>query len=120
MNIPYSSISGIPLKFRKQVFNFNSGYERTRKYFEDLGLQRELRKRKGIQKRLYTCHKRKYPYRCKSKKTYFSRHEFTTIDELHAAVKANHHKQTFRYYLNIELETSKRHFFYASENTNNQ
>jgi hypothetical protein len=35
--------------------------------------------------------------------TYFSRHEFTTIDELHAAVKANHHKHTFRYYMNIEL-----------------
>ena len=35
--------------------------------------------------------------------TDFSRHQFTTIDELHAAVKANHHKQTFRYYLNIEL-----------------
>ncbi len=50
--------------------------------------------------------------------TDFSRHEFSTIDELHAAVKANQHKQTFRYYLNIELgyylvntETSKRHFF---------
>jgi hypothetical protein len=26
--------------------------EGTRKYFDDLGLQRELRKRKGIQKRL--------------------------------------------------------------------
>jgi hypothetical protein len=83
-----------------------------------------LRKRKGIQKRLYTCHKKKYPYRCKSRMTYFSRHEFTTIDELHAAVKANNHKQTFRYYLNIELgyylvntETSKQQFFYASENT---
>ncbi len=44
----------------------------------------------------------------------YSRH---AIDELHAAVKANYHKQTFRYYLNIELgyylvntETSKRHF----------
>jgi hypothetical protein len=35
--------------------------------------------------------------------TNFSRPEFTTIDEFHAAVKANHHKQTFRYYLNIEL-----------------
>jgi hypothetical protein len=88
VNIPHRSISGIKLKFRKQVINYNAGYEGTRKYFDDLGLQRELRKRKGIQKRLYTCHKRKYPYRCKSKKTYFSRHEFTTIDELHAAVKA--------------------------------
>jgi hypothetical protein len=33
----------------------------------------------------------------------YSRHQFTTIDEFHAAVKANHHKQTFRYRLNIEL-----------------
>ena len=92
---------------------------------ESILLQRELTMRKGIQKRLYTCHTKKYPYRCKSKKTYFSRYQFTTIDELHAAVlKANHRKQTFRYYLNLELgyylvntETSKRHFFYASENT---
>ena len=68
VNIPYSSISGIKLKFRKQVINYNSGYEGTRKYFDDLGLQRELRKRKGIQKRLYTCHTKKYPYRCRSKK----------------------------------------------------
>jgi len=95
VNIPYRSISGIKLKFRRQVINYNSGYEGTRKYFDDFGLQRELRKRKGIQKRLYTCHTRKYPYRCKTKMTDFSRHEFTTIDELHAAVKANHHKQTF-------------------------
>ena len=86
MNIPYRSISGIKLKYRKQVINYNSGYEGTRKYFDDIGLQRELRKRKGIQKRLYTCHKRKYPYRCKSKKTYFSRHEFTTIDELQMGI----------------------------------
>ena len=47
MNIPYSSISGIKFKFRKQVINYNSGYEGTRKYFDDLGLQRELRKGKG-------------------------------------------------------------------------
>jgi hypothetical protein len=112
------------LKFRKLVINYNSGYEGTRKYFDDIGLQRELRKRKGIQKRLYTCHTKKYPYRCRSKKTYFSRHEFTTIDELHAAVKANHHKQTYRYRLNIELgyylvntETFKVQYFYPSENT---
>jgi hypothetical protein len=52
VNIPYRSISGIKLKFRKQVINFNSGYEGTRKYFDDIGLQRELRKRKGIHKRL--------------------------------------------------------------------
>ena len=49
VNIPYRSISGIKLKFRKQVINYNSGNEGTRKYFDDLGLQRELRKRKGIQ-----------------------------------------------------------------------
>ena len=61
VNIPYRSISGIKLKFRKQVINYHSGYEGTRKYFDDLGLQRELRKRKGIQKRLYTCHTKKYP-----------------------------------------------------------
>ena len=67
VNIPYRSISGIKLKFRKQVINYNSGYEGTRKYFDDIGLQRELRKRKGIQKRMYTCHTKKYPYRCKSK-----------------------------------------------------
>ena len=55
--------------------------------------------------------------------TYY-RHQFTTIDELHLALKANHHKQTFRYRLNIEVgyylvntETSKAHFFYESENT---
>jgi hypothetical protein len=90
VNIPYRSISGIKLKFRKQVINYNSGYEGTRKYFDDIGLQRELRKRKGIHKRLYTCHKRKYPYRCRSKKTYFSRHEFTTIDELHVENNPTH------------------------------
>ncbi len=112
------------MKFRKQVLNYHSGYEGTRKYFEDLGLERELRKRKGIEKRLYTCHRKKYPYNCMSRMTYFSRHQFTNIDELHVALRANHHKQTFRYRLNIELgyylvntETSKRHFFYASENT---
>ena len=82
------------LRFRKQVINNNSGYEGTRKYFDDLGLQMELRKRKGIQKRLYTCHRKKYPYRCRSRMSTYSRHQFTTIDELHAAVKANHHKQT--------------------------
>jgi hypothetical protein len=32
VNIPYRSISGIKLKFRKQVINYNSGYEGTRKY----------------------------------------------------------------------------------------
>ena len=48
------------------------------------------------------------------RKSYFSRHESTTIDELHAAVKSNHHKQTFRYNeLGYHLETSKRHFFYT-------
>jgi hypothetical protein len=124
LNIPYRGISGIKLKFRKQVLNYNSGYEGTRKYFDDIGLQRELRKRKGIEKRLYTCHRKKYLYNCRSRMTYFSRHQFTTIDELHLALKTNHHKQTFRYRLNIELgyylvntETSKLQYFYPSENT---
>jgi hypothetical protein len=40
VNIPYRSILGIKLKFRKQVLNYHSGYEGTRKYFDDLGLQR--------------------------------------------------------------------------------
>ena len=68
VNIPFRSISGIKLKFRKQVINYHSGYEGTRKYFDDLGLQRGLRKRTGIRKRLYTCHTKKYPYGCRSKK----------------------------------------------------
>jgi hypothetical protein len=79
------------LKFRKQVKNYNPGYEGTREYFDDLRFQRELRKRKGIEKRLFTCHPKEYPYSRKSKMTDFSRHPFTTIDELHLALKANHH-----------------------------
>ena len=51
VNIPFRSISGIKLKFRKQDLNYHSGYEGTRKYFDDLGLEREWRKRKGIEKR---------------------------------------------------------------------
>jgi hypothetical protein len=54
----------------------------------------------------------------------YSRHQFITVDELHLALKANHHKQTFRYRLNIELgyylvntETSQVQYFYPSENT---
>ena len=39
VNIPFRSISGIKLKFRKQVINYHSGYEGTRKYFDDLGLE---------------------------------------------------------------------------------
>jgi hypothetical protein len=67
VNIPFIGISQIKLKFRKQVQNFNPGYEGTRKYFDDLNLQRELRKRKGIEKRLFTCHRKKYPYNCRSR-----------------------------------------------------
>jgi hypothetical protein len=59
VNIPFRGISQIKLKFRKQVKYYNSGYEGTRKYFDDLGLQRESRKRKGIEKRLFTCHTKK-------------------------------------------------------------
>jgi len=73
VNIPFRSISGIKLKFRKQVINYHSGYEGTRKYFDDLGLQKESRKRKGIHKRLYTCHRKKYPYNCKSRMSTYSR-----------------------------------------------
>ena len=44
VNIPFRSISGIKLKFRKQVLNYHSGYEGTRKYFDDIELQREREK----------------------------------------------------------------------------
>jgi hypothetical protein len=73
VNIPYIGISEIKLKFRKQVINYNSGYEGRRNYFDDLALQREVRKRKGIQKRLHTCHRKKYPYNCRSRMSTYSR-----------------------------------------------
>jgi hypothetical protein len=71
--------------------NFNPGYEGTRKYFDDLGLQRELRKRKGIEKRLFTCHTKKYQYNCRSRMSTYSRHQFITVDELHLAFIINRH-----------------------------
>jgi hypothetical protein len=45
VNISYRSTSGIKLKLRKHVKYYNSDYEGKRKYFDELGLQRELRTR---------------------------------------------------------------------------
>lgn len=57
VNISFRGISQIKLKYRKQVTRGdNAGYEGTKKYFDDIQLQKELRKRKGIEKRLFTCH----------------------------------------------------------------
>ena len=41
VDISYRSISHIKFKFRKQVLNYNPGDEGTRKYFDDIRLQRD-------------------------------------------------------------------------------
>lgn len=120
-----NAIKKVKLRFRKHVQGYTSGLDGTKAYFELKELQKQERKRKGQEKRLFSrYHIKKHPFKPQSRTVKWTRHLFVGVDELRQNILNNHHHQTLRYWFDIQfgyvlrnVETDERIQFYPSGNT---
>jgi len=119
-----NAIKKVKLRFRKHVQGYTSGLDGTKAYFELKELQKQERKRKGQEKRLFSrYHIKKHPFKPQSRTVKWTRNLFVGVDELGQNIFNNHH-QTLRYWFDIQfgyvlrnVETDERIQFYPSGNT---
>ena len=104
-------IKKVKLRFRKHIQGYTSGLNGTKAYFELKELQKQERKRKGQEKRLFSrYHIKKHTFKPQSRTVKWTRHLFVGVDDLRQNILNNHHHQTQRYWFDIQ-------FGYPSGNT---
>jgi hypothetical protein len=118
------SIQRIRTKFRKVIDGYTPDAGGNKEYHKQLHIQREKRMRAGCAKRKYTLYIRKYPFKPASKTILFSRHLFTSIEQLHDTIRQEHANKKLQYRFDIQfglklrnVETGEIKTFYPSVNT---
>lgn len=119
-----NNIKKVKLRFRKHVKGFTPGLDGTQAYLRLLKLQKEQRKQKGLQKRLYSRYVKNHPYKPTSQTIKWSRHQFIDVEDMKQNIVANHNNQKERYWFDIQfgnilrnVETCEHVQFYPSGNT---
>jgi len=96
-------IKKVKLRFRKHIQGYTSGLDGTKAFFDLKELQKQERKRKGQEKRLFSrYHIKKHPFKPQSRTVKWTRHLFVGVDELRQNILNNHH-QTLRYWFDIQF-----------------